>query len=173
MALGFVKLNRSDTALALLAGDPKSFNLLTLIAFRASRETGEAFIGDWKAMGATSEAAYRRTKKRLQAAGLATFKPTNRGTIAKLVDTRVFDINIIQGDEQSDEQPDDQSLKKATSKATTNKKFKKFKPRNKEGGCDDEISDIGWAVSQNGEQDFSDFLSDIPVVAAREKRKAN
>jgi len=132
MALGFVKLHRSDTALALLASDPKSFNLLTLIAFRASRETGEALIGDWKAMGATSEAAYRRTKKRLQAAGLATFKPTNRGTIATLADTRVFDINIIQGDEQSDEQPDDQALKKATSKATTNKKSKNLNIRNKE-----------------------------------------
>ena len=79
MALGFLKLHRSDQALALLSADPKAFNLLTWIAFRASRETGEALIGDWKLMGATSEAAYRRTKKRLEATGLATFKPTSKG----------------------------------------------------------------------------------------------
>ena len=42
MALGFLKLHRSDQALALLSADHKAFNLLTWIAFRASRKTGEA-----------------------------------------------------------------------------------------------------------------------------------
>ena len=132
MALGFVKLSRSDQALKLLSSDPKAFHLLTWIAFRASRETGEALIGDWKVMGATSEAAYRRAKKRLEATGLATFKPTSKGTIAKLVGTQVYDINIIEADDQSDEQPDDQRVKKATIKATTNKKLKNLNIRNKE-----------------------------------------
>ena len=133
MALGYLKLHRSDQALALLSADPKAFNLLTWIAFRASRKTGEALIGDWKVMGATSEAAYRRAKKRLEATGLATFKPTSKGTIAKLVNTQVFDINMIDADDQSDEQPDDQRVKNPTIKPTTNKKFKKkLNTRNKE-----------------------------------------
>ena len=135
MAAGFVKLNRSEQSMSLLSSDPKSFHLLTWIAFRASRETGEALIGDWKSMGATSEAAYRRTKKRLEATGLATFKPTSKGTIAKLVDTHVYDINMIEADDQSDEQPDDQSIKKPTIQPTTNKKFKKLNTRKKKGMC--------------------------------------
>jgi len=121
---GFLKINRGLDAQDLLEGDPKAFLMLTWIALRASRETGEALIGDWRRMGATSEAAYRRTKKRLEATGLATFQATTRGTIATLVDTRVYNINRVKADDQSDDQSDEQTPKKATSKPTTNKNLK-------------------------------------------------
>ena len=77
---GYVKLNRSPQLLNLLETDHQAFVMLTWIAVRANRETGQAMIGDWQKMGVTSEATYRRIKNRIQAAGLATFKATNKGT---------------------------------------------------------------------------------------------
>lgn len=80
---------------------PFAFLLLTQIARRAKRTTdftvnnleiGECFVGDYKSIGAT-EQQYRTAKANIQKWGFATFKATNRGTIAKLTDTRVYDIN--------------------------------------------------------------------------------
>lgn len=123
---GYVKLNRSPQLLNLLETDHQAFVMLTWIAVRANRETGQAMIGDWQKMGVTSEATYRRIKNRIQAAGLATFKATNKGTLATLVNISIFDINQIESDEQSDEQTDEQTLKKPTSQPTTNKNFKEL-----------------------------------------------
>lgn len=121
--MAFVKLQRSQAVLDLIEKDIQVFSLLTIIAQRADRETGEAFLGDWRRMGATSEATYRRTKKRAEATGLATFKATNKGTIARLTNTSIYDINMLVADEQTDEQTDEQRPKKATNKPTTNKKY--------------------------------------------------
>jgi hypothetical protein len=94
------KVMRSEEALELFK-DPPAFVLLALIAFRAQRtakfnrhnlEPGEAFIGDHKACGLTQQ-EYRTAKSKLAEWGFATFKSTNKGTVAKLIDTRVFDIN--------------------------------------------------------------------------------
>ena len=63
---------------------------------------------------------YRTAKRDIQNDKLATFTTTNKGTIATLTDTRVFDINI--------EGSDKQNAQEATSKTTTNKKvFKNLK----------------------------------------------
>ena len=123
---GYIKLNRSPQLLNLLETDHQAFVMLTWIAVRANRETGQAMIGDWRKMGVTSEATYRRIKNRIQAAGLATFKATNKGTLATLVNISIFDINRVEADEQTDEQTDEQSPKKPTTQPTTNKNFKEL-----------------------------------------------
>ena len=139
---GFIKLNRSPQLLNLLQTDHQAFIMLTWIAMRACRKTGEALIGDWRRMGATSEPTYRRTKKRLEATGLATFKATSKGTVATLVDTSVFNINRLKADDQSDEQADEQTPQKATSQPATNKNLKEsfIKELKEYGLCEKDIN---------------------------------
>jgi len=114
---GFIKLKRSDATWELLQ-DPKAFVLLTLIALRAKRtgdfnihhlKIGQALIGDYKVCGLTRK-EYRNAKIRLKRYGLAGFKATNRGTIATLLDNRIYDINEdnsgpTKGDHKADEGP--------------------------------------------------------------------
>ena len=84
---------------------PITFALLTQIALRAIRtirsqfnphnlRPGEALIGDHRSIGASKQ-QYRAAKARLQKWGLATFRATRRGTIARLTNVKVFDINIV------------------------------------------------------------------------------
>jgi hypothetical protein len=98
--MGFVKLMRSEKTEALM-GDPNAFTLLSVIAYRARRTSafnlhglapGEALLGDHDRYG-MSQSQYRTAKKKLQKWGIATFRATPRGTIAKLVGTEVYDIN--------------------------------------------------------------------------------
>jgi hypothetical protein len=98
---GFILMLRSKQLLKLLERRQSAFVLLTLIALRARRtaelhfdelKIGEALIGDYKSYGAT-EQIYKTDKKFLEKYGLATFKSTNRGTIASLISTTIFDIN--------------------------------------------------------------------------------
>ena len=100
MNQGFIKLIRSAETLELL-NDPSAFVLLTVIALRARRtdefnihnlKSGEALIGDFKKCGLTRR-QYRTAMKHLGQWGFAVFKPTTRGTVATLRDTRVYDIN--------------------------------------------------------------------------------
>ena len=95
-------LQRSKTTEELLQ-KPDCFALLTQIALRAKRsddfnlqnlKVGESFIGDYQRAGLT-EQRYRTAKNNLSKWGFATFKATNKGTIAKLTDARVYDINVI------------------------------------------------------------------------------
>lgn len=99
--LGFVKLVRSSQVEHLIAKRPTAFCLLAIIAYRARRtnerhfddlQIGEAYIGDYKSYGVT-EAKYRKDKDFLEKYGLVTFKPTTKGTIARIADTSIFDIN--------------------------------------------------------------------------------
>ena len=109
---GFVKQSR-DRAVDELLRYPNDFALLTQIARRARWNTkginlhglalGEALIGDFRSLGMT-ERAYRTAKKRLEKAGLATFRATSRGTIATLAGKQVYDINLAACDGQNDRQ---------------------------------------------------------------------
>ena len=96
---GFFKINRTDTTRELLR-DPKAFTLLALIAYRAKWSTclsvhnlkpGQALIGDHRVTGLTPK-AYREAKERLAKWNLAAFQGTNKGTVATLMNTEVFDI---------------------------------------------------------------------------------
>lgn len=108
---GFIKQMRSPEVDELLR-DPYAFTLLTQIARRSRRtnsfnlhklEPGEALIGDYQSVGLT-EAKYRAAKRRLSEYGLATFKATNKGTIARLTNSVIYDVNVDDINEQDDRQ---------------------------------------------------------------------
>jgi len=102
----FIKMNDCEETRHLLRR-PGDFALLALIAMRARRrdsqqndglDVGEAYIGDIDAAGLTPR-SYRTAKNRLTKDGMATFRTTNRGTIAKLVSTTVFIALGVNDDE--------------------------------------------------------------------------
>jgi len=59
-------------------------------------KAGQSFIGDWKKAGIHSEMAYRHAKTVLETCKLATFKGTNKGTVASLVTTGIFSVSAEQ-----------------------------------------------------------------------------
>lgn len=92
--------NRSPEVDELLK-DPRAFALLAQIARRArwrnafsadGLEIGEALIGDYESLGMT-RAQYRTRLHRLEKWQQITARTTNKGTIAKLISSLVFDVN--------------------------------------------------------------------------------
>src|SRR5262249_185537 len=65
---------------------------------------GEALIGDYLTIGFTRQ-QYRTAVQQLRKWNFATFKTTNKGTIAKLTDTRLFSIFRLQTNQQNNQQP--------------------------------------------------------------------
>lgn len=116
-------MNRDSFVDKLIERSPAAFLLLTQIARRAKRtetllsplKLGEALVGDFKSLG-FSRQKYRSAKHNLQAWGLATFRTTNKGTIAKLTNTMVYNINI-----DNNNHPDNHQITiKATSQQPSN-----------------------------------------------------
>lgn len=99
---GFLKLTASEENIIWWAKKrPTAFFLLMIIAKRAKRSEdhpdktlaiGEAYIGDFKSYGAT-EQIYRSDKKYLISNGQITIRVTNKGTIAKIDSSTLFDVN--------------------------------------------------------------------------------
>jgi hypothetical protein len=126
---GYFEATRSTDALGLIQANPLAYTLAAVIAHRARwRNTGfnphglqfgEAFLGDFEKYG-MSERNYRTAKKVLSKGEFAAFKATNKGTLAKLTDTRLFKINPSKGDGQNGRQVTD----KATDRVTTNLNIK-------------------------------------------------
>ncbi len=108
----FVVCYRNELLVSeLLKKNQNDFILLYFIAIRAWRGPGisprdcgigEAFIGDYSTMG-MSEQEYRTVKKHLKKMGFITIKPTSKGTIAKLINTELFDPNFDFGNDQINE----------------------------------------------------------------------
>jgi hypothetical protein len=132
MSKGFIKLNRCEEIDELLAKEHDAFILLTIIAMRCKRTScfssqnlkpGEALIGDYENYGMT-EQRYRTSKLKLEKWKFATFRSTNKGTIANLVDSTLWDVNLendtnkITNKKTLDQRP-------ANDQLTTNKKDKK------------------------------------------------
>ena len=98
----FVKFVESSPEFySLINQRPTAFVLLALIVDRARKapltindgiEVGEALIGDYAEYGAT-EQTYKTDKNYLKKFGIVTFKSTSKGTIAKLVNSSIFDIS--------------------------------------------------------------------------------
>jgi hypothetical protein len=110
---GFIKAIRSGVGMEIIAANPNAFVLLYITAQLAQRTTafnrknlkpGEAPLGDWKAYG-MSRQQYRTALTYLVKHGFLTINPTTKGTIAKLADTRVFDINIEDINHQISQHP--------------------------------------------------------------------
>lgn len=127
MSEPFLKLMKSPDTMELATKAPNAFILLMQIAWRAKRTNGfsaqglgigQALIGDYKSIGLT-ERKYRTAKALLKKGRFATFKATNKGTIATLINSRVFDINE-EGKRRAKRRSKDEQ-------ETTNKKVKNVK----------------------------------------------
>ena len=108
----WLKLHRGRVTEELMAAKPRALLLLMQIAIRVQRtkafnrydlDVGEALLGDYKSLKMT-EGQYRAAKKFLKKHSFATFRATNRGTIAKLINTEVFDPNLDNEDELNNDQ---------------------------------------------------------------------
>lgn len=125
---GWFKAMRNRDADELIRFNPNAYMLARFIAARARYQDGfnadglvlgEAMLGDYKSYG-MSERQYRTAKQDLQKHGFATFRTTNKGTIGKLIDTRLFDpLNFQTTDKTTGERRTDDG------QTTTNKKDKK------------------------------------------------
>ncbi len=113
--VGWVKAMRTSDALELIRANPFCYVMAATIALRArwtdgfnadGLEQGEALIGDFEQQGMT-EQQYRTTKAQLAKWGFATFRPTTRGTIAKLTDTRLFSLFIPDANGRNNGRPTD------------------------------------------------------------------
>ena len=119
--------------------DKIAYMLLEQIADRAQRkakiirqngvtlhlEPYQALIGDYWNVD-LSEGEYRQAKKILAIRKYATFKGTNKGTIATLINNEIFDIN---GEDTTDRTTDKQRT--GNEQTTTNKKFQEKKEEKK------------------------------------------
>lgn len=126
---GFIKLQRSPETAELLR-DARAFQLLTVIATRARfvREPslsgltfGQAMIGDCHEFRMT-EKEYRTAKARLAKWNLASFQGTPRGTVATLLDSRVFSLaderkQSKQGNQKGEPLSEENAQKGATPRA--------------------------------------------------------
>jgi len=99
---GFIKLMRTEEVVQMVSEDPMAFSLLTIIAWRAKRtsdynrhnlQVGECLLGDYENYG-MSRSQYRSACGRLVDRLLISKKKTNKGLVVKLLDSRIYDINI-------------------------------------------------------------------------------
>jgi hypothetical protein len=110
---GFVKMMKTPDTVELIETSPLTFALAAVIAIRSrfmpgvslkGLKQGECFLGDHRKCG-LSMRQYRTAKQNLAKWRFATFKTTNKGTIARLIDKRLFDVLGVPCDKQADSQP--------------------------------------------------------------------
>lgn len=141
MGRTFIKLIRSGYSLDLIK-HPNEFTLLSLIAYRAKRtgklnihklEIGESLIGDHNSCGLTRQ-KYRTALNNLIEWKIITTKTTNKGTIAKIINSDIYDVNVEYHNRQDNQpttnkptinQPSDNH--QTNHQITTNKNDKKIK----------------------------------------------
>lgn len=108
----FIKFMRdSEKFESLIKIRPTAIALLNLVAYQARRtpneilglEIGETLIANHESYGVTRQ-TYRTDKEILEKFNFVTTKVTNRGTIIKLIDNTIFDINIDEGNQQTNHQ---------------------------------------------------------------------
>jgi hypothetical protein len=104
---------RSRDAVELILANPRAFILAFIIAYRAeygggfnrnSLKLGESLLGDHDDYG-MSEQQYRTAKDQLAERAYATFEPTNKWTVGRLLDTRLFAIFRLEGNDQNNTRP--------------------------------------------------------------------
>ncbi|BBO76143.1 hypothetical protein DSCW_35600 [Desulfosarcina widdelii] len=164
--LPFIQMMRSEETRELLQR-PNEFMLLALIAYRAKRtngfsahnlEIGEALIGDHKSCGLTRQ-KYRSALNNLRAWQFITTKTTNKGTIAKIINSNVFNVNCEIVNHQDNQKISiEQPLN--NHQTTTNNNDKKEKKGKNER---DTLSSISRCPYQKITQIFSDLLPELPT----------
>ena len=150
MSNGFVALNRGQDTEQLLLKYPKAFLLLTQIALRArwSREpdpiTGlefrQAFIGDYKSAGLSTQQEYRTAKSVLDRTGQATFQGTNKGTVVTLTDSAIWSVTKPSNNDPGTNQSTHKK-RSNNEQATTNHKENKEtkKHRHRDSACLEDV----------------------------------
>lgn len=138
MANKYIQQRRDSKELnELLKHEHNCFILLTQIAQRAKRtkdfsseglDINQALIGDYKTIGLT-EQKYRTAKNKLKKWQFVTFKTTNKGTIATLLNTSIYNINAENNNEQDNSQVTNEQ-RTGNEQVTTNKNVKKEKNDN-------------------------------------------
>lgn len=128
MSESFVKMMRTEALDELISASPLAFVLAAVIAKRArwsesfnahGLQPGEAFLGDYSNYG-MSQQQYRTTKAQLEKWGFATFKATNKGTVAKLMDKRLFSVLPERGNGQANVHANEQDNEQDNRRVTTN-----------------------------------------------------
>lgn len=128
----FIALHCTDETSVLIARYPSAFLLLTQIAMRAKwkdcpisgMKAGEAFIGDWHEAGLHSRQAYRHAKEVLERNHLATFRGTNKGTIATLSNSMIYSISPPTEEPSNNQQGNQPTTTNHTDTQNTQKKNK-------------------------------------------------
>ncbi len=142
---GWFKASRTRDALELLRANPNALILAYVIAFRARYRhgfhadglaLGEALLGDHDGYG-MSEQNYRTAKCQLSKWHFATFRATNKGTVGKLVDTRLFSFNPLDANDQTNGRVTD-SQRTGNGRLTTNIEHRTVE-RQREGERDVEL----------------------------------
>jgi len=139
---GFIKLMRNSDVMELIIKKPLDFHLLTIIAYRAKRKDckitglkkGSALVGDYENYG-MSRQNYRTSLSNLQGYGYITINPTTRGTIATLIDSSIYDINMDDSNHQPNHQVTNEvtiSQPSSNHQVTTNKKERSKEVKKKE-----------------------------------------
>jgi hypothetical protein len=148
---GFIKMMRTPDIFELLETAPLAFALAAVIALRArfrpgvslkGLTQGEAFLGDHEKYGMTRQ-QYRTAIGFLKKHGFATIKSTTKGTRAKLMDTRLF--NVLNESGQPTKQPT------ANHQPTTNEECKNGK---NEKECLIDRAPLRSAPSCEADEDF-------------------
>jgi hypothetical protein len=127
---GYFVAWRTDDFLELLR-KPNAFRLLALIAYRARWRDGysadgvgpgECLLGadDVARVLKLSPRAYRTSKTVLEKGGFATFSGTGLGTVARIVNSRVFSTSVPENDRPNDRAATDQ--RQTDDRAATTKK---------------------------------------------------
>lgn len=109
--IGWFKASRHPDALALIRHAPLAMIVAYVIAHRAQWRSdfnphnlaaGEAFLGDFANYGMTRQ-QYRTALRQLEKWNFATIRATHEGTIAKLTDSRLFEICEEQSNKQGNQ----------------------------------------------------------------------
>jgi hypothetical protein len=126
---GWFKAMRSGDVAELIRANPNAFVVAFIIAMRARYSAsynadglvpGEALMGDYEMYGMTRQ-QYRTALSLLRKAKFATTRTTSKGTIARLTDTRLFEVSAL-----ANHQPHGQTITGGqptpNQRVTTNKK---------------------------------------------------
>ena len=185
---GFVKAMRTEEA-DFLDKYPIANHVMNVIARRARRtkclmsglEIGECFIGH-KGLGIT-EAQYRTAKKQLKDWGLVEFKrgrrATDVGTVAKLLNSKVYDINLDDNNGSSTEEQrknngrTTEEQRKDDGRATTNKECKKERKKedNSSKPCKDKKDRLNYEELRNIYNENLTNAPEVQVITDSRKKK--
>lgn len=105
---GWFRAMRTPEAMEVIGANPLAYILAAIIGHRGrynpafnryGLKLGECLLGDYENYGMTRQ-EYRTAMRQLKEWGFATFRTTNKGTVGKLIDTRLFSIFRTEANQQ-------------------------------------------------------------------------